>query len=77
VGSDATARVWAATWVPAPAPLPGYGADGYAVAWVDHVDGERIQVLVDGAQPEPGTPGRLVEREVEGSTITLFVRSDP
>lgn len=69
------ATVWAATFVPSKSPIPGYGMDGYSVAWVDTSDG-RLQVLVSGPRPSPGTVGRLVERELN-ETKTHFFEADP
>jgi hypothetical protein len=72
------ASVWAATWVPSPSPFPGFGADGYAVAWVDPRDGARRQVLVAGdAAPSIGTTG-TVELQLLGdgddrSEVPMFV----
>lgn len=65
------ATVWAATFVPSTSPIPGYGMDGYSVAWVDTSDG-RLQVLVSGPRPAPGTVGRVVERELEETKTLLF-----
>lgn len=69
------ATVWAATFVPSKSPIHGYGMDGYSVAWVDTDDG-RLQVLVSGPRPTPGTVGRLVEWEL-GDTRTLLFEADP
>ncbi|WP_310778029.1 hypothetical protein [Mycobacterium sp. Z3061] len=49
--------------------------DGYSVAWVDTSDG-RLQVLVSGPRPTPGTVGRLIERELN-ETKTRFFEADP
>lgn len=72
---DLTATVWASTVVPAKSPIPGYGQDGYSVAWVDTPDG-RLQVLVLGPRPEPGTVGRVVEKNL-GDTATVLFEGDP
>lgn len=72
---DPTATVWASTFVPAKSPIPGYGQDGYSVAWVDTPDG-RLQVLVLGPRPEPGTVGRVVEKTLDDTAIVLF-EGDP
>lgn len=72
---DLTAMVWASTFVPAKSPIPGYGQDGYSVAWVDTPDG-RLQVLVLGPRPEPGTVGRVVEKTL-GDTATVLFEGDP
>ncbi|OBI72429.1 hypothetical protein [Mycobacterium asiaticum] len=73
--ADSSATVWAATFVPAKSPIPGYGPDGYSVAWVDTPDG-RLQVLVSGPRPEPGTLGRL-RREIFGETEVDLFEADP
>jgi hypothetical protein len=72
---DLTATVWASTFVPANSPIPGYGQDGYSVAWVDTPDG-RLQLLVAGPRPEPGTVGRIVEKTFGENAIALF-EADP
>lgn len=72
---DPTATVWASSFVPTKSPIPGYGQDGYSVAWVDTPDG-RLQVLVLGPKPEPGTVGRVVEKTL-GDTATLVFEGDP
>jgi hypothetical protein len=72
---DPTATVWASTFVPTKSPIPGYGQDGYSVAWVDTPDG-RLQVLVLGPKPEPGTVGRVVEKTFGDNTTVLF-EGDP
>jgi hypothetical protein len=72
---DPTATVWASTFVPTKSPIPGYGQDGYSVAWVDTPDG-RLQVLVLGPKPEPGTVGRVVEKTL-GDTATVLFEGDP
>lgn len=69
------ATVWASTFVPSKAPLPGYGEDGYSVAWVDTPHG-RLQVLVVGPCPAPGTAGRVVERTF-GETKAALFEADP
>lgn len=69
--TDQTATVWAATFVPSKSPIAGYGEDGYSVAWIDTPDG-RLQVLVSGPRPEPGTPGRLVQKTLGENAIALF-----
>ena len=69
--ADLTATVWAATFVPSKSPIPGYGQDGYSVAWVDIPDG-RMQVLVSGPRPAPGTVGRVVDRYLDDTKIPLF-----
>ena len=73
--TDVTATVWAATFVPSKSPIPGYGQDGYSVAWVDIPDG-RLQVLVSGSPPAPGAKGRIVERDF-GETTTPVFEPDP
>jgi hypothetical protein len=74
--SDRAATVWASTYVPSKSPFPDYGQDGYSVAWVD-VSGERLQVLVDGPKPLPGTVGHLIELQLDGQPADLFVRDRP
>ena len=71
MSADRPATVWASTFVPAKSPIPGYGQEGYSVAWVDTPDG-RLQVLVSGPRPVPGTVGRVVERTFEETKIILF-----
>jgi hypothetical protein len=68
---DSSATVWASTFVPSKSPIPGYGEEGYSVAWVDTPDG-RLQVLVSGPQPAPGTVGRIVEKTFGETKVTLF-----
>ncbi len=71
MSADRPATVWASTFVPGKSPIPGYGQDGYSVAWVDTSDG-RLQVLVSGPRPAPGTVGRVVEKTLEDNIIILF-----
>jgi len=73
--ADLAATVWASTFVPSKSPIPGYGQDGYSVAWVDTPDG-RLQVLVSGPRPAPGTVGRIVEQTL-GETKILLFDADP
>ncbi|BBX18044.1 hypothetical protein CRI77_15120 [Mycolicibacterium duvalii] len=68
--TDRRATVWSSTFIPTTSPITG--SAGYSVAWVD-TDTERLQVLVDGARPAPGTPGRLTSRAVDDQTIEMFV----
>ena len=68
---DSSATVWASTFVPSKSPIPGYGEEGYSVAWVDTPDG-RLQVLVSGQRPAPGTVGRIVEKTFGETKATLF-----
>lgn len=72
---DLTATVWASTFVPTKSPIAGYGQEGYSVAWVDTPDG-RLQVLVWGTRPDPGTVGRVVEKTFAETTIVVF-EGDP
>lgn len=65
------ATVWSSTFIPSKSPLSGFGADGYSVAWVDSGT-ERLQVVVDGARPTPGTTGRLMARTFDGETVEMF-----
>lgn len=73
--TDATVTVWASTFVPSKSPISGYGEEGYSVAWVDTPDG-RLQVLVSGPRPAPGTVGRVVEKAF-GETKTALFEADP
>jgi hypothetical protein len=68
---DSSATVWASTFVPSKSPIPGYGEEGYSVAWIDTPDG-RLQVLVSGPRPAPGTVGRIIEKTFGGTKTTLF-----
>ena len=43
-----------------------------AVAWVD-AGTERLQVLVDGDRPAPGTVGRLTIRTLDEQPVEVFV----
>lgn len=72
---DVSATVWASTFVPKASPIPGYGEEGYSVAWVDTPDG-RLQVLVSGPRPAPGTVGRVVEKTF-GETKAVLFEADP
>jgi hypothetical protein len=45
------------------------------VAWVDSGT-ERLQVVVDGARPTPGTTGRLVGRTFDYQTVEMFMADD-
>lgn len=69
------ATVWSSTFVPSKSPYPEFGQDGYSVAWVDTEAG-RLQVLVDGQRPAPGTTGRLVHTTLGEDAIEMFV-ADP
>jgi len=73
--AEATATVWSSTFVPSKSPYPEFGQDGYCVAWVDSGH-TRLQVLVEGARPAPGTTGRLVEKSLGDATVAVFV-ADP
>ena len=75
MSADRAAVVWAATWVPSPSPIEGYGAEGYAVCWVDLADGGRVQVLVDGEAPAPGTAGVIRDRLFGDVSVDLFESS--
>ncbi|OBF24843.1 hypothetical protein [Mycobacterium sp. ACS4331] len=72
---DRTATVWSSTFIPTKSPFSDFGAEGYSVAWVD-VEQGRLQVLVDGDRPVPGTVGRLVVRSLDGVPVDLFT-ADP
>lgn len=67
---DRPAKVWSSTFIPTKSPITG--SDGYSVAWVD-TETERLQVVVDGARPAPGTTGRLTIRTVDDQMIEMFV----
>lgn len=69
---DRSATVWSSTFIPSKSPFTGYGADGYSVAWVD-AGTERLQVLVDGDRPAPGTVGRLTIRTLDEQPVEMFV----
>ena len=73
--SKIAATVWSSTFVPSKSPYPEFGQTGYCVAWVDTVGG-RLQVLVDGARPAPGTAGRLVAATLGDDAVRMFV-ADP
>lgn len=68
---DRAATVWSSTFIPSKSPFPEYGPEGFSVAWVDTADG-RLQVLVDGARPAPGTAGRLVTRTLGEQPVEMF-----
>ena len=72
---DRPATVWSSTFIPAKSPYPQYGADGYSVAWVDTDEG-RVQVLVDGSRPTPGTHGRLIKRMLDDDAVEMFSAGD-
>lgn len=72
---DRPATVWSSTFIPSKSPLPGFGTEGYSVAWVDSGT-ERLQVVVDGARPRPGTTGRLVGRTFDDQTVEMFMADD-
>ncbi|TRW76758.1 hypothetical protein FK535_27485 [Mycolicibacterium sp. 018/SC-01/001] len=71
-----SATVWSATFVPSPSPYPDFGQNGYSVAWID-TDRGRLQVLVDGARPSPGTSGRLIEMRLGEESIDVFRADAP
>jgi hypothetical protein len=73
--SEQIATVWAATFVPSKSPIPGFGQEGYSVAWVDTSDG-REQVLVSGPRPAKGTTGRVIVTSLGEDQVALFV-ADP
>jgi hypothetical protein len=72
---DRTATVWASTFVPSKSPFAEYGQEGYSVAWVD-VNDERLQLLVDGPRPTPGTVGRLVNATLGDDSVEVFVANN-
>jgi len=71
------ARVFAATWIPSPFALEGFGADGFAVAWVDLDGGPRVQVLAEGHAPEPGVPGTVHTVVLEPYSLPVFRAEAP
>lgn len=73
---DRAATVWSATFIPSKSPIDDFGEEGYSVAWVDTDDG-RVQVLVDGARPEPGSSGRLMTKTFNGQAIEMFSAGAP
>ncbi|QLL08903.1 hypothetical protein [Mycobacterium vicinigordonae] len=73
--ADCTATVWASTFVPSKSPIIDYGQDGYSVAWVDTSDG-RLQVLVSGPRPAPGSVGLLRTQTLGEAEVVLF-QADP
>ena len=73
--SETAATVWSSTFVPSKSPYPEYGQEGYSVAWVDTAGG-RLQVLVDGSRPAPGTVGRLIAATLGDDAVEMFV-ADP
>lgn len=71
------ATIWAATWVPEPSPLAGFGETGYSVAWVDRADGMREQVLVAGdSAPSPGQIGLIDRTSIDGIDVAVFAPTD-
>jgi hypothetical protein len=73
--AEPAATVWSSTFVPSKSPYAEFGQEGYSVAWVDATNG-RLQVLVDGARPAPGTKGRLVTAMLDDDEVQMFV-ADP
>lgn len=73
--TESSATVWSSTFVPAKSPYPEFGQDGYSVAWVDTAAG-RLQVLVEGDRPTPGTTGRLTRAVLGADDVEMFV-ADP
>ena len=71
---DQEAEIWASTWISSPCPVDGFGSEsGYSVAWVQVIDGPRLQALVAGdAAPPPGTPGRVQSHDVGDESIDVF-----
>lgn len=74
-GPDRSATVWSSTFIPSKSPIAEFGADGYSVAWVD-CDNERLQVLVDGERPSPGTTGRMTTCTFDDETVDVFTAED-
>ena len=74
--SDRVATVWSSTFIPSKSPFSDFGSDGYSVAWVD-TDEERIQVLVEGDRPAPGTVGAVVERILDEQAVDVFSAGAP
>jgi uncharacterized OB-fold protein len=70
--SDGRGRVVASTWVPTAFGIPGFGADGFGVAWVDLDDGPRVQVLVADGAPGPDTRGTVDLQVLEGVDLPVF-----
>ena len=69
---DGAGQVVAATWVPSPFGLEGFGGDGYGVAWVDLDDGPRVQALVADTAPPADARGSVHVVVLEGVTIPVF-----
>ena len=69
--SDRAATVWSSTFIPSKSPFSDFGSEGYSVAWVDTAEG-RIQVLVDGDRPTPGTVGAVVVRTLDEQAVDVF-----
>ena len=69
---DGAGRLVMATWVPGRFGLEGFGGDGYGVAWVDLDAGPRVQVLVEGAAPDPYTRGTVEVVTVEPVELPVF-----
>ena len=69
--SDRVATVWSSTFIPSKSPFSDFGSDGYSVAWVDTVEG-RLQVLVEGDRPAPGTVGEIVVRTLDEQAVDIF-----
>lgn len=67
--------MWSSTFIPSKSPFPEYGQQGYAVAWVDSAQG-RLQVLVDGARPVPGTNGHLTTLTLTDESVEIFVADE-
>ncbi|MDG4669122.1 hypothetical protein [Mycobacterium sp. 236(2023)] len=65
------ATVWSSTFIPSRSPFSDFGTDGYSVAWVDTTEG-RIQVLVEGDRPAPGTIGAVVVRTLDEQAVNVF-----
>lgn len=66
-------RVVASTWVAASLGLDGFGADGYAVAWVDLDAGPRVQTLVADEAPSPDVRGTVDVAELSSVVVPVFV----
>jgi hypothetical protein len=69
--ADREATVWSSTFIPSKSPYSDFGVDGYSVAWVDTAEG-RVQMLVEGDRPSPGTAGTVVIRTFDDQEVELF-----
>jgi hypothetical protein len=73
-GDLEVATVWGSTWVLGRHPLSEDGVVGYAVAWIDLDEGERVQHLVMAEEaPLPGTLGAVTVEVMGGYEVPVFV----